>query len=242
MHNQLGSYSPQRDARITGLLYAVIMVGGYYAEGTVRSSLIVGGDPAATAHNILASEFLYRTAIVVQLGVLICDTAVAILLFNILEPVNRILSGLTTASRLVFVGILASGSIFNFAALYVLDGSGHLGSISAPDAQALAMLALRLYTKAFQIGLIFFGVNIALMGVLIIHSRFLPSLLGLLLLLAGVGYLTFAFLSLLAPVIADDIGTYLLVLGFVAELSLTVWLLIRGLNQKRWLELAEGKH
>jgi hypothetical protein len=238
MPDRPSNYSPQRDARIAGLLYVLIMVGGYYSEGIVRSSIVVAGNAAATAQHIAAAGLFYRSGVATQLAVLLCDTTVAVLLFNVLRPVSHTLALLAALSRVVFVAILGASAMFYFAPLYLLKSPTGVPAINPSEAQALALISLRLYSKGFQIGLIFFGLNILLIGVLIARSTFLPRLLGVLLALAGTGYLVFSFLSLLVPPAADKAGLYLLLLGFVAELSLTLWLTIRGVNVAKWWEEA----
>lgn len=232
-------YSPKRDARLAGWLYVVIILGGYYSEGVVRSSVVVAGNAAATAHNIIASDLFYRSGVAAQLAVLLCDTTVAVLLFNVLRPVSYTGSLLAALFRIVFVAILAAGATFCFAPLFLLSSSAKFASLIPADAQSLAVLSLRLYTKAFQISLVFFGASISLVGALIMRSTFLPRLLGAALLLAGVGYVVFSFLNFVVPSVAQDFGTYLLLLGFLAELSLTLWLIVFGVKLDDWRMLAE---
>ena len=240
--NMTHKYSPQRDARLAGWLYVFIIVGGYYAEAIVRSSVVVAGNAAVTAHNILASDLFYRSGAATQLAVLLCDTTVAVLLFNVLRPVSHTGALLAALFRIVFVAILAAGAIFYFAPLFLLGGSAKFASLSPAEAQSLAVLSLRLYTKAFQIGLVFFGASIFLVGALIIRSTFLPRSLGLILLLAGVAYVMFSFLNFLTPNVAQNFGTYLLLLGFLAELSLTLWLIVFGVNPDKWQMLLPTDH
>jgi|SRR5271165_1839185 len=82
--------------------------------------------------------------------------------------------------------------------------------------------------------LIFFGPYCLLIGYLIFRSTFLPQILGILMALAGVGWLIF-----LSP-LATHLSTYLKVLGFVAEASLMLWLLVMGVNEQRWKERASA--
>jgi hypothetical protein len=234
MSNPVDGSSPQGVARATGLLYVLIMIGGYYAEGIVRSSVVVSRDAAATAHNIVSSEFFYLSGVATQLAVLLCDAAVAALLFILLRPVSFTASLLAAASRLIFVAILASSAIFYFAPVYLLDPAYQPVSNNVAEVQLLAMTALRLYTRGFQISLVFFGLNILLLGVLILRSTFLPRLLGLVLSAAGAGYMLFSFANFLVPQIANKDGIYLLLLGFVAELLLTLRLTLLGVNVEKW--------
>jgi hypothetical protein len=97
--------------------------------------------------------------------------------------------------------------------------------------RALALMFFELNTQAGNICVVFFGVYCLLIGYLIFRSAFLPRILGMLMALAGLGWLTF----LSAP-LASRLSPYNLVLGFLAELSLCLWLLVRGVNVQRWKE------
>src|SRR5262249_8281036 len=160
-----------------------------------------------------------------QLAVLLCDTTVAVLLYNLLRPVSHTGALLAALFRIIFVGVLAAGAAFYFAPLYLIGNSIKFASFGQADAQSVSFAALRLYPKSFQVSLVFFGASIFLLGTLIVRSTFLPRLLGLILLLAGIGYLAFSFLNLVTPSFAQNVDAYLLLLGFVAELLLTLWLI-----------------
>ena len=82
--------------------------------------------------------------------------------------------------------------------------------------------------------LVFFGPYCLLIGYLIFRSTFLPRILGVLMALAGLGWLIF-----LSP-LASHLSTYLKILGFLAEASLMLWLLIKGVNEQRWKEQASA--
>jgi hypothetical protein len=90
-----------------------------------------------------------------------------------------------------------------------------------------------LYGQAVSICFVFFGVYCLLIGYLIFKSIFLPRILGMMMAVAGLGWLTF-----LSPPLANYLSPYVLVLGFLAELGLMLWLLVKGVNVPRWKEQA----
>jgi Domain of unknown function (DUF4386) len=116
--------SPQLYARIGGVLYLFIIVAGFFAEVTVRSSLIVSGDPAATANNIMSHESLYRIGGAGEFLMLACDVALALILYALLRPVNKNLALLAAFFRLVF------------AAIYGINGLTHFGAAISPNFSA----------------------------------------------------------------------------------------------------------
>src|SRR5262249_61796618 len=99
--------SPRLKARIAGLLYLIVIVGGFFAEVVVRGKLVVHGDPAATAQNITAHEMLYRCGFVVALFYLGCDRPLALLLYDLFKVVNRTVDLLDLGFGLVDTGIVA---------------------------------------------------------------------------------------------------------------------------------------
>jgi hypothetical protein len=149
--------------------------------------------------------------------------------------VNKSLSLLAAFISLVGCTILAFASVFQLAPLVVLGGSQYLSVFKVEQLRALASLSLELYGQGVSICFVFFGVYCLLIGYLIVRSSFLPRILGVLMAFAGLGWLTFLF-----PALADYLSPYNLVLGFLAELALMLWLLVMGLDAQRWKEQARG--
>jgi hypothetical protein len=230
--------SPRLQARIGGLCYLAIIVLGYFAEAYVRGKFIVSGNPAATAHNVLASESLYRAGGAAEVLTMFFDITVALILYNLLKPVNRPLALLAAFFRLAFAAVLAVVALTHFAPLLLLKGGNYMSVLSTEQLQALSLFSLRLHTVGFNISLTFFGVHCMLVGGLIAASNFLPRLIGGLLVIAGLCYLIDAFTFLVSPPLAARLGDYILLPGFVAEVALALWLSIIGLNVPRWEALA----
>jgi hypothetical protein len=226
--------SPRLQARVGGFLYLVIMAAGFFAEGYVRGSLIVSGNAAATAHNILASEALYRLGGAAEFVTLFCDITVALILYNLLKPVNQSLALLAAFFRLVFTAVYATLSLAHFAPLILLARGGHLTAFTPDQLQTLAYLSLRLHTIGYNISLVFFGVHCVLIGYLVARSTFLPRLIGLLLLIAGGCYLTNSFANFISPTFAGSLFPYIMLPGLIAEGSLALWLFVAGVNVLKW--------
>jgi Domain of unknown function (DUF4386) len=232
--------SPRFKARIAGVFYLLIFVTAPFAEFFVRGKLVVYGDAAATATNILAHESLYRLGFAAELITLACDAAVALIFYELLKPVSRSLSLFAAVFRLMLVAIMAVNSLNYFAPLVLLGGAHFLTAFKADQLQALTLMSHTLYGTGYDISLVFFGFHILLIGYLIFRSGFLPRILGALLAFAGMCYLTSSFANFLAPAFGDALGIYIIVPGAVAELLLTLWLLIKGVNVQRWQEQASA--
>ncbi|MGO9520278.1 MAG: DUF4386 domain-containing protein, partial [Candidatus Korobacteraceae bacterium] len=143
------------------------------------------------------------------------------------------LSLLAAFFGLVGCSITAFGSLFQLAPLVVLGGAPYLRVFNLEQLQALALMFLKLNDQSANICLVLFGFYDLLIGYLIFRSAFLPRVLGVLMALAGLGWLTFLY-----PPLANSLSPYVLVLGFLAELLLMLWLLVKGVNVQRWKEQA----
>lgn len=231
----------QAYARTCGVLYLYIIVAGIFAELFVRSRLVVPTDAAATAANIGAHETLFRLGFSGELLHLACDVGVAALLYALLRPVDRTVALLAALLRVACDVVLAVGSLAHFAALRLLGGSGFLEAIPAGQRESLALLALRLHGDAYAICLVFFGFACLALGLLVGRSAFLPRALGVLLGVAGGCYLVESFAHFLVPSMGAVVFQALLVPAFVAELSLALWLLVRGVDLARWRSLSAAR-
>jgi len=221
-------------ARLTGVVYLLYFLAAVMGEFFLKG-LIVDGDAAATAHNILAHQPLFRLGLATGLIATALYVAVTALFYELFKPVDRSLSLLAAFFSLVGCSILAFASLFQLAPLVVLGGSQYLSIFTVEQLRALAYLFLELYGEGVNICFVFFGVYCVLIGCLVFRSAFLPRVLGVPMALAGLGWLTF-----LSPPLANYLSPYILILGFLAELALMLWLLVMGVDVPRWQVQARG--
>lgn len=226
--------SPQVYARIGGILYLMIIVAGAFGEIFVRGTLIVSGEAAATAGNILASQSLWRAGIAGDILVHVFDIPLMMVLYVILKPVNRNLAFLAVLFNLIQTAVLVTNKFNLLMPLFLLGNATYLNSFEPDQLQALTQLFVRLHGYGFGIGLIFFGFACLVYGYLIFKSDYLPRILGVLMQIAGLSYLTSSFALLLVPTFASMIVPAILVPAFIGELSLALWLLMKGVNIEKW--------
>jgi hypothetical protein len=232
MMERIADTSPSPRARITGVVYLLYFLTAVFGEFFMRG-LVVSGDAAATANNILAHQPLFRLGLATGLIATACYVAVTALFYDLFKHVNRRLSLLAAFFSLVGCAILAFASLFRIDPLVILGGGQYLSAFNVEQLRALAFLFLELYGQAVNICFVFFGVYCLLIGYLIFKSAFLPRILGVLMAFAGLGWLTF-----LSPPLAHYLSPYIQVLGVFAEGSLMLWLLAMGVNVQRWKEQA----
>jgi uncharacterized protein DUF4386 len=219
---------------ITSIVYLLYFLTVMSAEFFMKG-LVVSGDAAATANNILAHQSLFRVGFAVNLIATALYIAVTALFYELFKPVNRSLSLLAAFFSLVGCAIQAFSYVCYLAPFVLLGGAQYLSVFKMEQLQALVFLLLKLRSQAEQIGLVFFGFFDFLIGCLILRSTFLPRILGALMALAGLGWLIFLF-----PPLANSLSHYILPLGFLAELLLLLWLLVKGVNVQRWKEQASA--
>jgi Domain of unknown function (DUF4386) len=230
--------SPQLAARLAGLAYLLTILTGLFAELVVRGNVIVSGDAAATARNVLASEGFYRLGFVADLVGGAAYLVVTFLLYELLRPVSRSLALLAAFFSIVGVAIGGGAALAHLAPLFLLNGAPYLRAFDAQQLQALAYVAIRLHAQAYLIALVFFGFYEVLLGYLIFQSTFFPRALGILVGIAGLAFLTNSFALFLVPHLGNAINGYMLALDGIGEIALMLWLLVMGVDADRWRQAA----
>ena len=223
---------------MAGGFYLITIAAGVFAEVFVRGALVVRDDAAATAANILAHESLYRFGLAADLVMLACYTVVTLLFYEVFKPAGRSLSLLAALFSLLGIAVLAVNSLNHLAPLVFLGGAHYLGAFETNQLQALALASLRMHARGYSIAGVFFGIYCVMIGRLVFRSGFLPQILGALMALGGLGYLTGSFAGFLSPALAARLPD-VTVLGGIAELSLCLWLLAAGVNASKWEEKAK---
>jgi hypothetical protein len=235
MTERIADTSPRLKARITGVLYLLTILTGIFAQGFVSGRLVVDGDAAATAANILTHRGLFQLGYAVFLIEMACNIAMTALFYELLKPAGR--SVCLLAAFLGFAGcvIKTFSRVFFITPLFVLGGAHYLSVFSAEQLQALALLFLKVNDRGAAMALVFFGFYVLLQGYLIIRSTFLPRILGMLSVLGGLGWLSFLYLPL-----GHLLFPYVVALALLGAAALIVWLLVFGVNEQRWKEQASA--
>lgn len=226
-----GEAPPHPKARITGAVYLLYFLTVVSASFLFRG-IVVSGDAAATAANLLAHESLFRLGLATNLIAMALYVALTALFYELFKPVNRSLSLVAAFVGLAGCALQAFSYLFDLAPFAVLRGAPYLGVFDGRQLQALALLFLKLQGQGETMSLAFFGLYDILIGCLILRSTFLPRILGALMAVAGLGWLT-----VLSPTLLSHLSQLVLPLGFVAELLLMLWLVVKGVNIERWREV-----
>jgi uncharacterized protein DUF4386 len=231
--DSLAGASARRLARTAGALYLVNIVFGAFAIGLVPA-LLIKSDPAATAHDIQTHEMLYRLGLAAHVVVTAANIPLAVIFYDLFKVVNRRLALLDACFILVATAVEIAGILNQFTPLLLLTNGSDSDGIPAAQLQALAHLPGDLSPIDYSIYTVFYGCDIAIFSYLVLKSTFLPRALGLLLAIDGATYLADGFTNLLAPGVAAHLSPWTELPALFGEGSLTVWLLVVGLDVERW--------
>jgi len=186
--------------------------------------LVTQGDAARTATDIRASEGLFRFGIVSLFLIVALDVVVAWALFRVFSPVSTGISMLAALFRLVYAGIfmIAIGQLVGV--LRLLGNDEYLTVFNPDQLHAHALLRIETFTDLWDAGLVLFGLHLLVIGYLAYRSDYMPKLLGVLLGIAGFGYVFDSFGAALFQGLSFEIASF----TFIGEFLLALWLVIRG--------------
>jgi len=222
----------QRYSKVTALLILASVVFGGIGESYIPGRIIVSGDAAATARNIIEHPLLFRLGFATYLVEGICDIALALMFYYLLRPVSRYLALFTAFLGLFSTALYAVAEAFYFAPTLLLTGGApYLQAFSPDQLNALAYLSLRFFGRVAGLYLAFYGLATLIRGVLIYRSGYLPRLIGVLFVIGGASFIAATLSTVLAPAYYSN---YMLVLMAPAGLSLMIWLLVKGIDAERF--------
>ena len=222
--------SPLFMARAAGACWLMTILTGIFGL-YVWNSLVKSDDAGVTAVNILASEAFFRSGTASTLISTASYVGATLFAYVLLKPVNKPVSLLAAFFSLIGCAVWAFGCLFELTPFVLLKGAAYLSVFTAEQLQALTLIFLKISGQANYIASVFFGMHCLLVGFLIVKSSFIPRLVGALMIFGGLGWLTY-----LAPPIVNLLSPYIILPGTLGELTLALWLLIKGVNVERWKE------
>ncbi|KAA3644984.1 MAG: DUF4386 domain-containing protein [Chloroflexi bacterium] len=216
--------SSQQTARLAGFLYLLLIPLGYFGVLYV-SSLVAPEDMTLTIENIVASESMYRLSMASALLMNVVSVLLVLALYKLLKSVDKNMAGFMVVLLLPGAGIAMLNELNHFVLLALSNVEA--GTVfTAGQLQYLVGLSLDMYEFGSYIAAIFWGLWLFPLGYLIYKSNFVPKILGVLLVIAGVGYVVDSFLLFLAPQLGITITDF----TFIGEITIMLWLLIKGVN------------
>ena len=234
MTNRAAETSPQIYAELCGVLYLITIVLGAAEQVAIRGKIVVSGDAAATAANLRAMESSRRWGIAAELVVGICTIILTWALYILLRPVNKNLALLAAVFSLVASAVETAYALHLVEALYPLGNAAYLGAFTPEQLNAMTSMAIKAQGSGFGIALLLFGCFFPIAAYLIFQSGYFPKALGILYLIPGLSYLASSLLLIVAPAFADRYYFAIAGPALIGELSLALWLLLKGVNEEKW--------
>ena len=220
----------KRLARIAGLLYLVVLVTGAPPELLVRAQLVVPGDVATTAANIRDAATLVRLAAFSDLVNVAAFLGVALILYGLLKPVHAGAARAMLVFNAVSVAIMGLNTVNHLGAWLAATNSEVAAAVGAASADALATMFLEMHSVGFSIAEVFFGLWLFPLGWMLWRSRAVPRPLAGLVMAGTVGYLANVTATFLSPGLESSLTPILTAPSAIAEISLLVWLIAKGLD------------
>lgn len=220
----------QKYARVAGVAMLLSIVFGGLGEAYLPGKIIVSGDAAATAANIVNHPTLFRLTFASYLVEGMCDIILTVVFYIILKPVDRHLALISAFVGVASMVTFAVAESAFFASSLIVRDAGGMGAFSPEQRNALAYLSLRISTMIAALFLIFYGTASLIRGWLIARSGYIPKWIGVLLMIGGIGFILRTTTYILAPPLSSPILLLPMALGGI---PLMLWLLIKGIREPR---------
>ena len=217
-------------ARIAGFCYLVVIATGLFSEVFVRQTLTVSNDALTTAHNIQTNEMLFRWGFVADLINFVVGIPTILIIYHFFKKSNKILLQIALSLVIIQTAIIAVNLLNQITPLLLLANDTYLNTFQQSQLATLSLLSLNIQSQGYAIGLVFFGFYCILMGFVIYKTNAMPRVIGVLYAIAGLCYLINSFTMFLSKGFANPIFVYLAIPIFIGELSVCLWLLLKGID------------
>jgi hypothetical protein len=225
--------SNKKTARIAGLLYLLVGIFGGFAEGFVDPKIYVASNAAATAANVVANSGLIRMGVVAHLLDGTFFVFLAMVLYTMLEYVNKRVARAMLILVALATGILCFNAVFQFEALRVALGMVDFTSLGAAGSNAVILLLLDIQHYGTLVAQIFFGLWLVPLGYLAYKSKMFPKTLGVTLIVGGICYIVDLLAAFLLPNLGQNIHAFIIIPSAIAEISMVLYLLLIGVRTKK---------
>ncbi|MCB2197937.1 DUF4386 domain-containing protein [bacterium] len=234
MGSTLPSSSPGKIARVAGILYLLLFFLGPFSFFYIPSQFHVAGDGVASLAKIVENSALFRGGIISESLIFLTEIVLTVLLYLLLRPAGKGLALVAVIARLMQSGIQGVNLFTSATALNIANGGALFSGLDAAQLGDLTLLALQGHESGVMISQFFFGFHCTVLGILLMRAEFLPKWIGILIFIASFGYLIDAYGYFIAPQYADIYAMIVAIPAVVSELSLTLWLLIKKVDEDIW--------
>jgi hypothetical protein len=225
--------SPNSYTKIAGVSYLLIIGFGIVGHLLIRGSLVDFDNAAITANNIREAKTIWQLGIAGDVMMHALDIPVMIMLYYLLKPVNKLLALVSVAFNLAQTAVLIANKLVLLVPLIIMSNPQYMSAFESEQISAQVMLLVDIHDYGFGLGLIFFGFACVGYGLLIFCADYFPKFIGVLVIIAGLSYLTNSFTLLIAPSLSGVVFP-ILVFSFIGELIFALWLIFKGVDIDKW--------
>ncbi|MBL0882066.1 MAG: DUF4386 domain-containing protein [Chitinophagaceae bacterium] len=233
--NQYNSHIRMRSYTLSGgLLYLLMIILGIIQQVFIKDGIVISGNAEATAERLKSFEWLWRIGVCIEMLIVIITVLITWILYFLTKPVNKNLSLLASLFGLLAIAVQAAYSLHFLEALQTLSNNPSLSVFTQQQLYLISSLNIQAQSEGFAIALLLFGPFFFITGYLIFQSGYFPKVLGVLYFIAGVCYSLSSFLLILFPNWTARYYFFIVGPALIGELSLSLWLLIKGVNVQKW--------
>lgn len=219
-------------ARTTGFFYLLIITGGLISGMFVRGTLIDHTNAEITLNNIIQNEALFRLGFLGDLIMVLSDVMVSVLFYFLLVNVQKGLAILAAVFRLLQSSVLGANLINLFKPVVMIQGAEKMSTEQLTELSRDVMTQMQVFDYGYLISGVFFAINCLLMGVLLYKSADFPKFIGIMIFIAGLGYMFNSMASFLVPSLIEISAMVMLFTAVIAELTFCAYLLTAGVRNK----------
>lgn len=224
-------------ARITGIMYLLVIICAGFSQGYVRESLVVFGDPLSTAELILDNQGLFRIGFVADIIAFLLDAVISIMFYQLLKPVGKTLAIVSSTFRILAHPAIGSLNLLNhFMALEILGDANFISAFTPEQTQAMALQLMNAHRIGYLIAGAFFGIHCLLLGIQIYRTPLIPKFFGVMMGIAAAGYVMESFGDFLFPGNEEWLAWSVGLTAALGEVGLTLYLLIKGVRRPAVIE------
>jgi len=228
--SQTSIESPQTTARLAGALWLVVIIVSVLEVVTGPSPNLTG-SPAEAAASVLASETGLRLVYAANFFGGLCYLGVTALLYEVFRPANRSLALFAALAGAAGLAVGSAGGINEIAGFGLLHDAARATPADANQMQTIAQVFMR-DGPEFSVAMVYFGCQVAAIGVLILRSRFVPRVIGALMVAGGSSYIITSFAKFIAPGLGAQLSPFVIPIAFLGEGTITLWLLFKGVTSR----------
>lgn len=226
-------HSNNKIARLAGAIYLIVVLTGMFSLAYVPSQLIFWGDAAKTLQHITSSQQLYRMGIASSMICYLAFTLLPIVLYKLLRQVDENYAKAMVIFALISVPISLLNLQHKFDVLSLITNANYLKDLSTQQLESRVLLSLESYDSGILIVQLFWGLWLLPFGYLVYHSKILPKILGIFLIIGCFGYLINVLGRTTFPNYGEfGFAKYVTLPASIGEIGICLWLIIMGAKTK----------